>query len=295
MLLKTTNLCKTIKKKQILKDVTIEIPPKTIVGFIGPNGAGKTTTMKLCCGLASITSGDVSLDGISIKKDFESFMRHIGVSLSNNNFYRNLTAFENAKIFSALMNVPDSRIEETLSAVGLENRMDSKVGTFSLGMKQRLSIALSILHRPAVVLLDEPFNGIDQKGIQDLRSIIKTISDEYGTGFLISSHNLSELAKISSQNYYINSGVIVKHEMGAANKSIIDIKVDKPDEMQTLLETRKIEFLSDDSTFFIKLPNEDINNFFSMVISRNITICEFATGAYLEREYIDLMGDSSID
>lgn len=138
MLLKTTNLCKTIKKKQILKDVTIEIPPKTIVGFIGPNGAGKTTTMKLCCGLSSITSGDVSICGVSIKKDYESYMRRIGVSLSNDNFYKNLTAFENAKLFSMLFKIKRKRIEETLCAVGLENRMDTRVGTFSLGMKQRL-------------------------------------------------------------------------------------------------------------------------------------------------------------
>lgn len=295
MVLKTDNLCKTIRGKKILNNVNIEIPKKSIVGFIGPNGAGKTTTFKLCCGIASITSGDVFLNGISIKTDFEQYMNQIGVSLSNNNFYNNLSAIDNAKIFSSILSVTDKQIENAIDMVGLANRKNSLVGTYSLGMKQRLSIALSILHNPSIVLLDEPFNGIDPKGIFELRSIIKEICQENGTSFLISSHNLSEISKISTQNYYINHGMIVKHDMVPSNQSLIDIKVDKPELLHNILLDLDAQFSIEGNAFFISIDNQSINTFFKNVINNNITILEFASGTYLEHKYIEMMGDSNIE
>lgn len=295
MVLKTKNLCKTIGHKKILDNVNIEIPPKTIVGFIGPNGAGKTTTMKLCCGVASITSGDVFLNDLSIKTNYEQYMKHIGVSLSNNNFYNNMSAIDNMKIFSSLLSVTNKQIENALIMVGLANRKDSLVGTFSLGMKQRLSLALSILHNPSIILLDEPFNGIDPKGIFELRSIIKEICRENGASFLISSHNLSEIAKITTENYYINRGIIVKHDMIPSNQSQIDIKVDKPNLLLPILSTLKIQFSREGNTFFFSINNEDINLFFQRIITNDISILEFASGSYLEHRYIEMMGDHNID
>lgn len=295
MVLKTQNLCKTIGHKKILDNVNIEIPPKTIVGFIGPNGAGKTTTMKLCCGVASITSGDIFLNDLSIKTNYEQYMKHIGVSLSNNNFYNNMSAFDNMKIFSSLLSVTNKQIENALNMVGLANRKDSLVGTYSLGMKQRLSLALSILHNPSIILLDEPFNGIDPKGIFELRSIIKEICQENGASFLISSHNLSEIAKITTENYYINRGIIVKHDMIPSNQSQIDIKVDKPNLLLPILSTLKIQFSREGSTFFFSINNEDINLFFQRIITNDIIILEFASGSYLEHRYIEMMGDHNID
>ena len=295
MVLKTQNLCKTIGHKKILDNVNIEIPPKTIVGFIGPNGAGKTTTMKLCCGVASITSGDIFLNDLSIKTNYEQYMKHIGVSLSNNNFYNNMSAFDNMKIFSSLLSVTNKQIENALNMVGLANRKDSLVGTYSLGMKQRLSLALSILHNPSIILLDEPFNGIDPKGIFELRSIIKEICQENGASFLISSHNLSEIAKITTENYYINRGIIVKHDMIPSNQSQIDIKVDKPNLLLPILSTLKIQFSREGNTFFFSINNEDINLFFQRIITNDISILEFASGSYLEHRYIEMMGDHNID
>lgn len=295
MVLEIKGLCKQIKGRTILDSVNMEIPAKTVVGFIGPNGAGKTTTMRLCCGLSSITAGEVFSDGISIRKDFERYISQIGVSLSNNNFYYQYTAFENAKLFSSLMGVTDAQIKETIEMVGLANRIDSPVGTYSLGMKQRLSIALAILHCPKVVFLDEPFNGIDPMGIADMRRIISTICEENGTSFLISSHNLNEISKVTSQNYFINQGKIVRHDVSSEKLSFLDIKVDQPDKLMNIFETYNVTYYREGESFFFAAEHSAINPVFREIVGAGISILEITTGSYLEKRYIEMMGDERIE
>ncbi len=293
--LKIEHLCKTINGKNIIEDINLEIPHGRIVGFIGPNGAGKTTTMKLCCGIAAITSGNIFVNDISIKDSFETYMEQIGVSLCNTNFYGKLTAMENIRIFSSLLPVTDKRIEEVIELVGLDNRKESQVCTFSLGMKQRLSVALAILHKPKVVLLDEPFNGIDPKGVSDLRDIITRTCAECDTSFLISSHNLSEISKIASMNYYINHGRIMKAEEMPANQSFICIRVDKPEVLQEILFKLETSFSREADTFFFRVENEKLTYFFWRIFEQDIQMLEFSTGSYLERQYIEMMGESCIE
>ncbi len=273
----------------------MEIPSKSIVGFIGPNGAGKTTTFKLCCGISSINSGDISINGLSINKNFEQYMSLIGASLSNTNFYNNFSAMENAKIFSSLFHVDNKTIEEALELVGLSNRKDSLVGTYSLGMRQRLSIALSMLHEPEIVFLDEPFNGIDPKGIQDLRNIVKTICHEKGTSFIVSSHNLGEISKIASKNYYINNGKIVKQDEGTLLHSMIDIKVNDKETFINVLNEMSIDFSTDENFFFLCIKNDKLNSLFKQILHNNITILEFSSGTHLEKKYLEMMGESEIE
>ncbi len=289
------NLYKKIKNRIILNNITMEIPSKSIVGFIGPNGAGKTTTFKLCCGISSINSGEILINDISIKKDFEQYMSKIGSSLNNTNFYNKFTAIENAKIFSSPFRVNDKKIEETIELVGLSNRKDSLVGTYSLGMRQRLSIALSILHEPEIVFLDEPFNGVDPKGIQDLRKIIKTICNEKGTSFIVSSHNLGEISKIASQNYYINNGKIVKQDKGTLLHSMVDIKVNNPEAFINVLNEMAIDFSSEGNFFFLCVKNDLLNSLFNKILHNNIIILEFSSGTHLEKKYLEMMGESEIE
>ena len=156
-ILECKNLCKTINKKEILKDITFKMEYGDILGFIGPNGAGKTTTIKLIVGLQKITSGEVKINGYDIKNDFENAIREVGAIIENPDLYMYLTGYQNLEYILELYGKVDkNRIDEVVKLVGLENRINDKVSTYSLGMRQRLGIALSILHNPKLLILDEP-------------------------------------------------------------------------------------------------------------------------------------------
>lgn len=166
-ILKCENLNKLIGKKQILKDVSFEVEAGDILGFIGPNGAGKTTTIKLILGLQSISSGSVQINGYDIKKNFEKAIEKVGAIVENPDLYMYLSGYENLKLIANLYkNVSKSRIDEVVKLVGLENRIKDKVSKYSLGMRQRLGIAQAILHKPNLLILDEPTNGLDLKALK---------------------------------------------------------------------------------------------------------------------------------
>lgn len=189
-----TNLNKVYKNGRGITDINLEINRGDIFGFLGPNGAGKTTTMKIMTGLIKADSGDVKILGHSVIEDFEKAMKKVGCIIETAESYQYLTAYENLKQFSRYYkNVDDKRIEEVLDLTGILKYKNEKTGKFSLGMKQRLGIAAAILSRPEVVILDEPFNGLDVEGMIDMRNIIKNMAKEEGTTFFISSHLIHDV------------------------------------------------------------------------------------------------------
>ena len=189
-----TNLNKVYKNGRGITDINLEINRGDIFGFLGPNGAGKTTTMKIMTGLIKADSGDVKILGHSVIEDFEKAMKKVGCIIETAESYQYLTAYENLKQFSRYYkNVDDKRIEEVLDLTGILKYKNEKTGKFSLGMKQRLGIAAAILSRPEVVILDEPFNGLDVEGMIDMRNIIKNMTKEEGTTFFISSHLIHDV------------------------------------------------------------------------------------------------------
>ena len=205
LILKCDKLNKSFGKKKILKDVSFELYEGDILGFIGPNGAGKTTTIKMILGLQSIDSGSVLINGYDIKKDFEKAILSVGTIVENPDLYMYLTGYENLKLVANMYkNIDKNRIDEVIKIVKLEQRINDKVSKYSLGMRQRLGIAQAILHRPNLLILDEPTNGLDPEGIKELREIIKNLALKENVGVLISSHNLSELES------FCNKVVIIK-------------------------------------------------------------------------------------
>jgi ABC-2 type transport system ATP-binding protein len=182
-LLQLKNARKDIGKKTIIHDLSLEVFPGEVFGFLGPNGAGKTTTIRMIVGLMGITSGEVLINGISIQKDFEKAIQHVGAIVENPEMYKFLTGYQNLLHYARMAKgVTKERIDEVVKLVGLEKRIHDKVKTYSLGMRQRLGLAQALLHRPSLLILDEPTNGLDPAGIREIRDYLRKLAKEEGWG-----------------------------------------------------------------------------------------------------------------
>ena len=182
-----------------------------ILGFIGPNGAGKTTTIKLILGLQNITSGKVYINGYDIEENFKKAIENVGTIVESPDLYMYMSGYENLKLVANLYkNVDKKRIDEIVKLVGLENRIKDKVSKYSLGMRQRLGIAQAILHRPKLLILDEPTNGLDPEGIKEVKVLLKKLAEQENMAILISSHNLAELDTFCNKISIIKNGEIVE-------------------------------------------------------------------------------------
>ena len=182
-----------------------------ILGFIGPNGAGKTTTIKLILGLQNITSGKVYINGYDIEENFKKAIENVGTIVESPDLYMYMSGYENLKLVANLYkNVDKKRIDEIVKLVGLENRIKDKVSKYSLGMRQRLGISQALLHRPKLLILDEPTNGLDPEGIKEVKVLLKKLAEQENMAILISSHNLAELDTFCNKISIIKNGEIVE-------------------------------------------------------------------------------------
>ncbi|WP_312813685.1 ABC transporter ATP-binding protein [Sedimentibacter sp.] len=188
------NLSKMYKNNRGIHDINLEIDRGEIFGFLGPNGAGKTTTMKIMVGLMKADKGDVILNGYRISKDYEKAMKKVGCIVESVNPFSYLTAYENMKLCGRFNNdVDGARIDECLEITGLIKYKNEKIKHYSLGMKQRIGIAMAILSNPEVLILDEPLNGLDVEGMVEMRKLILNLSEQHKTTFFISSHLIHDI------------------------------------------------------------------------------------------------------
>ena len=190
-------------------NVALLVPDGSIYGFLGPNGAGKTTTLRLILGLIKKQSGTISIFGKSFGENRLDILRNIGSLIESPSLYGHLTAYENLLILQKIYQCPIERIKEVLALVGLSNTGKKRAGKFSLGMKQRLSIAMALLNSPKLLVLDEPTNGLDPQGILEMRELLKQLNRENGITIIISSHLLSEIEKIATHVGIINHGKLI--------------------------------------------------------------------------------------
>ena len=211
VILRCENLKKNFGQREILKGVSLKLMEGDILGFIGPNGAGKTTTIKLMLGLQSITSGKVFINGYDIETDFTKAIENVGTIVESPDLYMYMSGYDNLKLVANLYkNVDKQRIDEIVKLVGLENRIKDKVSKYSLGMRQRLGIAQAILHKPKLLILDEPTNGLDPEGIKEVKTLLKKLAKQENMAILISSHNLAELDTFCNKICIIKNGEIVE-------------------------------------------------------------------------------------
>lgn len=217
--LETKNLTKNFKGEAAVDSINLKIRKASIYGFLGPNGSGKSTTLKMITGLLYPTSGEIIIDGHKwSRKD----LNNIGALIESPALYGNLTARENLKVHTKLLNIPDSKIDEVLNTVDLKNTGKKRAGEFSLGMKQRLGIAIALLNDPKLLILDEPTNGLDPLGIEDLRKLIKSLKNK-GITIIFSSHILSEVHQLAE-----DIGIIYKGKLEYQNK------VNKDEDLEAL-------------------------------------------------------------
>ena len=211
--IETKNLTKQYGTQKSVADLNIHVKQGRIYGLLGRNGAGKTTTMKMLLGLTQPTSGEVTIWGQPLRTNEKKLLPRIGYLIESPGFYPNLTATENLRIFATLRGVPNrNAIKNALDLVGLPYKDKKLFSQYSLGMKQRLAIALAIMHDPELLILDEPINGLDPIGIAEVRSFIRDLCTERGKTILISSHILSEIALLADDIGIIDHGALLEEE-----------------------------------------------------------------------------------
>lgn len=246
--LTTSALSKTYRKFEALKDLTMHIPKGAIYGFVGRNGAGKTTLIRVICGLQEPTSGDYTLYGISNKdRRISKARRRMGAVVETPSIYLDMTAEENLKQQALVLGVPNyDSIPEILKLVGLENTGKKKARNFSLGMKQRLGIAVALIGNPDFIVLDEPINGLDPQGIVEIRELILKLNREHGITVLISSHILGELSKLATHYGFIEKGHIVKEisaeELEAACRKCLKVDVSDTKILAQVLDKLSLDY-----------------------------------------------------
>ncbi|WP_426449344.1 ABC transporter ATP-binding protein [Paenibacillus sp. S-38] len=233
---------KRIGNRTIVDGLTFDVRPGEVFGFLGPNGAGKTTTIRMMVGLISITGGEVRIGGKSVAGQFEEAMVQVGAIVENPEFYGFMSGYQNLVHFARMVpGVKEERIQEAVELVRLENRIGDKVKTYSLGMRQRLGVAQAILHRPSVLILDEPTNGLDPEGIRELRDYLRRLAREENIAVIVSSHLLSEMELMCDRVAIIQNGRLLDvrsfREMpGEADGVTVHFEVDDAGRARALLE-----------------------------------------------------------
>ena len=221
MIVATDNLSKEYDGVYRVQELDIRIKEGDIYGFLGPNGAGKPTTMKMLLGLVKPTSGTIEIMGKPFnEKNLRDILASVGSLIESPSYYGHLTGRENMEIIRRLLDLPKKNIEEAVHIVRMENQMEKKVKNYSLGMKQRLGIAMALARFPKLLILDEPTNGLDPAGIEEMRELIKMLPKQYGMTVMISSHILSEIDQMATVVGIINQGCLIFQE----RMSVLDMQ-----------------------------------------------------------------------
>lgn len=235
--LELKNVSKIMNNKALVDDITFTVNEGEIFGFLGPNGAGKTTTIKMITGLYRISKGEIYIDGKSVKSQFEKALKGVGGIIENPEMYGYLSGRDNLKLYGRMHGgINKERIEEVVKLVKLGNRIDDKVSKYSLGMRQRLGVAQALLHKPKLLILDEPTNGLDPMGIKELREMLRNLAEKEKLSVMVSSHLLSEMELMCDRFGIIDGG------------KMIDIK--------TISDIKKSEFETHKS-YYIEVDNKD--------------------------------------
>lgn len=303
--LQIRQLTKRIGSKTIIDGLTFDVPKGEVFGFLGPNGSGKTTTIRMIVGLMSITEGDIAVNGISVTQRFEEAMRHIGAIVENPEMYKFLTGYQNLVHYARMIpGITRQRIDEVVEMVGLGKRIHDKVKTYSLGMRQRLGVAQAILHRPSLLVLDEPTNGLDPAGIRELRDYLRRLAKEEGTSVFVSSHLLSEMELMCDRVAIIQSGKLIDvrtlrdivNDVGETASVLFEL--DRSREAAAALSAAfpGIRLSADDGSVTAELAKEQIPEVTAALVKAGIRIYGIRTETRtLEDKYLEMTGGARIE
>lgn len=281
-ILQTDNLSKVYGTKTVLDHVSIHVPKKSIYGLVGKNGAGKTTLMRIICGLTQQSDGSYTLLG---KTNDNTVRNNMGMLIEKPGIYEHMTALENLRYFATLFGLQSQDYQKILEMVGLQNAGKKKARQFSLGMKQRLGIAISLLGNPDFIILDEPINGLDPEGVYEMRKMLETLNRQYGTTIMIASHILSELYKLATDYAIIDGGRLIdefsKETLERACSSGVQITVE-PEYLQSaksLIASHysnvRCEVISNHSlNLYEKINLADLNQ---LLVENKVRVCGLRT------------------
>ena len=296
----TTDLCKEYDKTMRVKNLNLEVNKGEVYGFLGPNGAGKSTSLKMLLGLVKPTNGKIEIFNKEFnEKNRISILKNIGSLIESPAYYDHLTGLENMRIMQKLLNAPPKNIDKALEIVRLQNAKDKKVSNYSLGMKQRLGIAMAILNFPKLLILDEPTNGLDPSGIHEIRELIKSFPKEYDMTVIISSHLLNEIDMIATQVGIITEGKLVfqdklekLHEKGEAS---ILLKSDNLNKAQNILNMNGFSSkIKDDYLVLGDIKDNVVSRINSFLVKSGVNIYRIEKNRKtLEEIFMELTGKES--
>ncbi|MED3803398.1 ABC transporter ATP-binding protein [Lysinibacillus xylanilyticus] len=276
-IVQTEKLSKSFGKEQAVSNINLKIRKGEIYGFLGPNGAGKTTTIRMLLGLMKPSSGTIKIFQKDLKKERINILAKVGSLVENPSYYPHLTAYENLEALRKILGVPKSRIDEVLEIVRLKDAADKKVKGFSLGMKQRLGIAASLLHNPELLILDEPTNGLDPSGIIEIRNLIKRLPEEYGMTIIISSHLLSEIDQMATQVGIVTKGKMIFQDSIEAMRRFAQPKVvikvsDSEKGWRSLVANGIKAEHKDDLIFFDECSDEKVAHIVQILVQEGVSV-----------------------
>lgn len=289
---------KKIGSKTLVSDLTLDIPPGQIFGFLGPNGAGKTTTIRMMVGLISISRGDILICGRSIKDHFEEAVANIGAIVENPEMYKFLSGYQNLRQYARMVpGVTKQRIDEVVQLVGLGQRINDKVKTYSLGMRQRLGVAQALLHRPKLLILDEPTNGLDPQGIRELRDYLRRLCQQEGTTVFVSSHLLSEMELMCDSVAIIQNGRLIDvKQLKAVGDAVLPVtetlfEVDDPEGALAVLGQGALK----NGGISVEAGREDIAELNARLVAAGFKVYSIrALSRSLEDQFLEITGGEGI-
>lgn len=292
--IKVENINKSFGKRRVLKNISLETYTGEVFGFLGPNGAGKTTLIKLIVGHLHIEEGKISICGADVEKQFEKAMENVGGIVENPECYKYMTGMQNLRQYARIRKgVTKERIDEVVELVDLTSRINEPVSKYSLGMRQRLGLAQALLHRPKVLVLDEPTNGIDPNGIKNLRDILKQVAHKENVCVFVSSHLLSEMQLMCDRVGIIDKGELISVQ--SVEELLVNIDGKNATYRYELSDIEKFKQLINKNFEMVKTV-EDEEGYISLVLPKDIardTIAEINT--QIIKENIKLYGLTRIE
>ncbi|MEA0565207.1 MULTISPECIES: ABC transporter ATP-binding protein [Lysinibacillus] len=291
------NLSKTIRGKQLIQQLNIDLYPGQITGFLGPNGAGKTTTIRMMTGLMKPTEGKVLIDGLSLQEHYEEAISKVGVIVENPEMYKFMSGYKNLLHFARMhKNVTKERIQEVVQQVGLEHRIHEKVSTYSLGMRQRLGLAQALLHRPKFLILDEPTNGLDPAGIREFRMYLRKIASEEGVSVFVSSHLLSEIELMCDRVAVIQNGKLIDlRDIHNESSSFYYVEAQPKEQVSAYLKEHDYQFAAENGGYVVEMTKENVPALITQLVQEGIQL--FAIQPHqktLEDQFLEMTGGGQI-
>ncbi len=295
-IIKVNNLSKQFKEIKAVDDLSFTVEEGDVYGFLGQNGAGKSTTIRMLLTLIKPTGGDISIFGKSLTLNRSEILKQVGAVIEKPDLYKYLSAFDNLAIFAKMSGMKPNRtlLLEQLKLVGLEERAASKVKTFSQGMKQRLGIAVALVHNPKLIMLDEPTNGLDPQGIADMRNLILHLSREMGKTIVVSSHLLAEIELVANRMLIIHKGKKIVEgnvaELLDPSKSLVQIETgNDTDAREKLQQTKWAALLQHNSgKLQLKMNKEDVPGLINELVSMQVQLLAVNPMHSLEDYFLSL-------